>query len=535
MEYNRGQRNACRQIIRFLADPNELLFFLLGYPGTGKTMLIADIIRDFLQDEEMTVMICAPTHKALGVIKSQIARLIGPDLQGELKFATLHSFFGMSPVISCEDGARVFASKAKPKESEGAKKKKGEIPNLIVIDECSMISESMAAVIKQYQETNHVKAIVMGDQDQINPVKESCSVVFDWAASRPTWSRHLTEIMRTDVSSIKEATAAVREWDYQDQEPLFRKLAQLNKGANTAVYRAYNKGDSKNARWFRRICAMIDQGEAPTIIAWRNNTCASHNRSIRQHLHGTNQPEPFLPGDLMVFNNQYEQTLDPEESTPPDPKASKDSKAPKASKDPKDRKESEEPQGSFKFFTSDMARIVSRVIKTEKLGANWTSINTTGNTPMRRECAKLVRALAKEEVPYQIAYLEMIPVVSGGIPVSSKKNPTAHLIKTIYPDSEAEYQERCNYLQKSINQFWSKHHNRALTESLWNIYYQSYVDQIADVCYGYSITAHKSQGSTFIRVIVDAQDIAANQNRKEMRSILLTAISRPSASLIVLL
>lgn len=517
MEYNRGQRKASRRIQSFWEDPDELRFFLLGYPGTGKTMLISDIIRELLQDEEMVVMVCAPTHKALGVIRSHVARSVGGDLKGKLKFSTLHSFFGMSPVISCEDGKRVFAPQGDKEAKKKAKMK--DAPNLIVIDECSMIAESMTAVISQFQETNKVKAIFMGDQDQINPVREKISVVFRWAEEYSYYARHLTEIMRTDVPEIKAAAAMVRDWDHKDSAPLFMQLAQLNKGADTMVYRAYNKGStSQKSRWFRRVCSMIDRGETPIIIAWRNNTCAAHNLLIRQYLHGVSQPDPFLPGDLIVFNNQYEQ------ATSTDPEAPVLEDVPEPDVDP-----------ASKFLTSDMARIVSNKVKIESLGADWTSIDTSGNTKARRALANLVRALIKSEAEYEIAHLRVIPVVSSGIAVPPQEDPTSYLIRAIYPASIADYQQRCYEVQKLINQFWSHHHSKSLTESLWNIYYARYVDAIADVCYGYSITAHKSQGSTFLRVVVDAQDIDANQNMSEMRSILLTAISRPSESLIVLL
>jgi len=47
------------------------------------------------------------------------------------------------------------------------------------------------------------------------------------------------------------------------------------------------------------------------------------------------------------------------------------------------------------------------------------------------------------------------------------------------------------------------------------------------------MTVHKSQGSTFENVFVDAEDILANPNREEALRCLYVAVSRASHNVIV--
>jgi len=55
----------------------------------------------------------------------------------------------------------------------------------------------------------------------------------------------------------------------------------------------------------------------------------------------------------------------------------------------------------------------------------------------------------------------------------------------------------------------------------------------ADVRPAYAMTSHKSQGSTFENVFVDAEDILANPNREEALRCLYVAVSRASHNVIV--
>lgn len=63
----------------------------------------------------------------------------------------------------------------------------------------------------------------------------------------------------------------------------------------------------------------------------------------------------------------------------------------------------------------------------------------------------------------------------------------------------------------------------------WSFYYEELIDKFADITYGYSMTVHKSQGSTYDRVFVDMEDIIKrNPKERESYQCLYTAITRAS-------
>ena len=88
------------------------------------------------------------------------------------------------------------------------------------------------------------------------------------------------------------------------------------------------------------------------------------------------------------------------------------------------------------------------------------------------------------------------------------------------------------------NKRWIREKNKlfnSLMVNLWENFYQKYIDSIADIVYGYSITTHKSQGSNYKVVFVDMENIiTCNTNQQESYRCLYTAITRTSKYLNIL-
>lgn len=77
--------------------------------------------------------------------------------------------------------------------------------------------------------------------------------------------------------------------------------------------------------------------------------------------------------------------------------------------------------------------------------------------------------------------------------------------------------------------------NRALKKQAWSDFWE-YKGRYADVDFGYAITAHKSQGSTYDIVVVDEKDImgttaTSNQEKSEL---IYTALTRPRKTAIII-
>ena len=66
-------------------------------------------------------------------------------------------------------------------------------------------------------------------------------------------------------------------------------------------------------------------------------------------------------------------------------------------------------------------------------------------------------------------------------------------------------------------------------------YQSNVIECFAELNYGYCITVHKSQGSTFLNVYIDMNDILSNNNINEMSKCLYTSITRSSKTLKLLI
>jgi hypothetical protein len=73
-----------------------------------------------------------------------------------------------------------------------------------------------------------------------------------------------------------------------------------------------------------------------------------------------------------------------------------------------------------------------------------------------------------------------------------------------------------------------------LIKNLWKFYDGTFVSPYASVIFGYSITTHKAQGSTFRNIFVDASDILNNSNENEAMRCIYTAHTRGSNEIHVL-
>lgn len=77
--------------------------------------------------------------------------------------------------------------------------------------------------------------------------------------------------------------------------------------------------------------------------------------------------------------------------------------------------------------------------------------------------------------------------------------------------------------------------NRALKKQAWGDFWE-YKGRYADVDFGYAITAHKSQGSTYDIVVVDEKDIMSTTatSNQEKSELIYTALTRPRKTAIVI-
>lgn len=103
--------------------------------------------------------------------------------------------------------------------------------------------------------------------------------------------------------------------------------------------------------------------------------------------------------------------------------------------------------------------------------------------------------------------------------VRTEQNNLVRLL-VIHPESVQQFQ----------NDLETIAHDARANSKLWKKYW-NHKEIFHDIKYGYALTAHRAQGSTYTNSFVDYQDILYNRNRKEAFQCLYVACSRPTTRL----
>jgi len=119
------------------------------------------------------------------------------------------------------------------------------------------------------------------------------------------------------------------------------------------------------------------------------------------------------------------------------------------------------------------------------------------------------------------------------------ENETGRDIIVLHEDSQEEYDALKNKfidilsrMKKNIYKRSRNYFNKQLMISLWNFYYDKYVDIFANISYGYAMTVHKSQGSTYKNVYLHLKNIMIN--KQELKQCIYTGVTRASNSIKVM-
>jgi exodeoxyribonuclease-5 len=126
-----------------------------------------------------------------------------------------------------------------------------------------------------------------------------------------------------------------------------------------------------------------------------------------------------------------------------------------------------------------------------------------------------------EGVIQNVSHTEVHDIPCWSLRVMLDTNKTVTLW-SVHPAGWEVYNDRINRLKAEAKAMPSR----------WKSYWEFH-ESFHRVRYGYAITAHKSQGSTYHTVFVDVADILQNRNRREAFQCLYVACSRASGRLIL--
>jgi hypothetical protein len=282
---NEEQSAAEDAFVQFLADPDEQVFVIEGYSGTGKSTLIDTLMKrldGYIKKVEETcpnhiihdVALTATTNKAA----ENFARITGREVR------TIHSYMGFRVHQDYETGAKKLVA---TREDEKI------TCTLIFIDEASYLDSNTLGMI--FRQVENCKIVFIGDPAQLLAVRSFTAPVFK-AGFR---TARLSKTMRQMVNGVP-------------QENKITELATaFRHTVNTGIWPTNFKPDGEFIIWAPRSkFKNIIEAEFlrddwvyhdSKILAYRNETVIAYNKHIRALKSG----EPMLEEGDYAENNHY--------------------------------------------------------------------------------------------------------------------------------------------------------------------------------------------------------------------------------------
>ena len=352
IKLTKQQENIYNNLIEFIKSDKSRELLLIGYAGTGKTTLVAKFINDLIKTKLCKkIVMAAPTHKAVNIAKSKlfVDKKDADDLNKIINIMTIHRLLNYQSYVG-QEGEKFFAKgKIDPNWS---------IYDLVVIDECSMLSNQIITDIKSQlanQANPNVKIIYVGDPAQLPPVNQIESKIFDGSIK----SLILDKIIRTSNQKIMDLSNSHRKWIFSkkiDDIPhigefesesiqLFstekketkkwldefvsilkandkkKKVSEFDEGldnlsnlSNSSVNSSLN--DETIVLDHNK---MIDNHNNNIILTWTNKKSNLYNQYVREKIFGKKDLAQYEIGEILIFNDFHRKEIVSEESNNLDP------------------------------------------------------------------------------------------------------------------------------------------------------------------------------------------------------------------------
>jgi len=345
--------------------------------------------------------------------------------------------------------------------------------NLVIIDEASMINKELFELIKKLTLGSQTKVLFVGDPAQIPPVGERESVVFTQSDIEIHW---LTKIERqNDTNPLAFIYDALRNNLNRLDGGFLRKtdMNSLGEGVTFTINKRQFRTailDKFNSNEFR------NDTDFAKVICWRNDTVMASNMIIRKALFGE-KVSIIEIGDILMG---YRSIMNAKQN--------------------------------YNIIENSADYLVMN-----KSDLSENEYHMKGYTINIKE--DLALGKHKEQDIFILDHSD---------------HENLH--------NYAEMHDMYRDMAKSNKKLWAKYYDfrrnamiMTTIEKYRNGLYRARPDIIAkDLDYGYAITGHKSQGSTYTHVFVIENDINENWVLKERNQIKYVALTRPSMTATVL-
>lgn len=572
---NEEQHNVYNNLLKFLqSDENELL--LIGYAGTGKTTLITKFINDIINNRYVKrIAVAAPTHKAVGIIKNKLYGNIyekekSKNLMKYVEVLTIHRLLNYQNYID-NNGNSYFAKSLVDTN--------WNIYNLIVIDECSMlnnqiINDILLELQKNYEENkqknNKLKIIYLGDPAQLPPVNQKISKIF----TRDITKYYLEKIIRTNNNNIMDLSNQHRKWILSGNDDDMPNLELYNSNSI--------KIHNNTKIWLNNF--INNNNKNNIILSWTNKKCNLYNDYIRKSIFKKENLLKYELGEILIFQDYYRVKINNNDNNYINFYTSEqiklyniNTKIIKFDNLKIKKTNSLLPEDINSIYINYVKKLNKIIddnpikiyeLQVKKINSDENIyIDNFNNLKKKIEISfnKLkYKVLSENEkinfinnIEKNINFINNLIYKYHESLINNGLNAIDENIKitTIHENDTIKYNEIIEIgnikLLKLKEKLYSKINKiknidniekcnlfsivEKKMNTLWKEWQTKVIDSMAQLNYGYCITVHKSQGSTFSNVYIDIADIFENKNKDEILKCLYTAITRTSDSLELLL
>ena len=245
---------------------------LRGYAGTGKTYLVSQLVEQ-LASEDCTVTVCAPTHKAVQVLRDHLPG-------GDVETQTLHSYLGLrlQPDV---DGQYVLVPDGMEEERPAS---------VVVCDEASMVGREEWEYIQASQ--RNLQWLFVGDPAQLPPVNEEPSPALEVAGPMlEQVHRQSSDNPILDLAT-KVRTGEVRKFQSQFVDGVGVAITHKRDAFLDTVLRTFDSD------------AFADDATHARLLAYRNKTVRTYNEEIRTARYGEDAPR-YEKGEWLVARETW--------------------------------------------------------------------------------------------------------------------------------------------------------------------------------------------------------------------------------------
>jgi hypothetical protein len=459
---------------------------------------------------------------------------------------------------------------------------------VVIIDEISMVpimlaehifNELRSSVQKDSDNYKKIpKVIFLGDDAQLSPVGEDSSIIFSNSMKDLTFEQYkailtqnkyepsndkvitediffgefkknqiktkyemlmkdiiatprrtLKKVMRSKLPEVTNLCYQLRLWALKEV-----KVPNLGPCIKDGVHAfKYKQGSNKlKTEWLQKCLEQHEKGKNYNIIlTWTNHQTNQYNDYIRSVIHKSAKLDRFMVGDILMLSKFY--NMDDGQNSYIDEDNEKKYHTSEQIKVLK----VEQAIKTIADFSSSLNKKASKLKDSGLYEAKYKQSVDTINRSTKRNylCWKLTVTKNKD----------FEPDIEENV---KKKEDTKEEINTIYvihEKCEKLYNNEKLYIQSEIkklsniliNKFKDKADtiNTNIIKPLVKDFYKYIDEPFALVNYGYAITCHRAQGSTYYNTFVDVDDILKNIKDNESKKCLYTAVSRTSNEVFLLI